>query len=285
MFIPKTRHLLQSPLTDASSAPARHSRAMRDRPFPRQTHLRAHSWAPAILAVTTASWLIAASVAPAAGITWNTAQNISADTDVSTTGTLLEAFALDSAGTTINGVAFQGITSGFGNHSLAIGANDSYSVTLRTISTLSDASGNAPYDKLPSEYQSLLGNMADPGDTEVATLQLGGLTVGQTYQVELWMNFSDDSVAVGEDLTVTAGNTATLSGNTTESNGGLGQYITGTFTADASTESIAVGDPDSSGAYLNGYEVRNITPVPEPGTALFGLSLSGLCLAGRWRRR
>jgi MYXO-CTERM domain-containing protein len=75
-----------------------------------------------------------------------------------------------------------------------------------------------------------------------------------------------------------------LESNTSAALGVVGQFVLGTFTADATSQVIAFNGP--SGPNLNGLQLRQVGPspaVPEPGTALAGLVLVGLC--GTMRRR
>ena len=89
----------------------------------------------------------------------------------------------------------------------------------------------------------------------------------------------------GYQITATAGNSVSLSSNVDSANGGLGQWVTGTFTADAASQSINfIGDGD--GGFLNGFQLRLLdgaTSVPETGStlALLGISLGGLLIAQR----
>ena len=71
--------------------------------------------------------------------------------------------------------------------------------------------------------------------------------------------------------------------NTSNSNGGLGQFAIGTFIADATgSQSITFSPSSNAGPTLNGFQLR---VVPEPSTfAMLGLGLPAL-LAFRRRNR
>ena len=75
----------------------------------------------------------------------------------------------------------------------------------------------------------------------------------------------------------------TLSSNSTGAFGGLGQFATGTFTADATTELVTfTGEGTINGAQLR--DITPATPAPEPaGLALFGVGLGALGLIRRRR--
>lgn len=70
--------------------------------------------------------------------------------------------------------------------------------------------------------------------------------------------------------------------NTTGTAGGLGQYLTGTFTANSTTQSFQVTGGFGSVAYANAMQVR-LLAVPEP-TQMVSLAAIGAAL-GAWRLR
>ena len=114
---------------------------------------------------------------------------------------------------------------------------------------------------------------------------MSGLASGQTYQFEWWSNVSN-SFGGNNLTTATATNSVTL--NVGNVSGSLGQFAIGTFVADATnTQSISfTGGP--TGPSINGFELRALSAVPEPGSALAGLLALGVCLgglAGRSRRQ
>ena len=64
---------------------------------------------------------------------------------------------------------------------------------------------------------------------------------------------------------------------------GLGQYASGVFTADATSQVLSLATSGFGNAHINGYQLRAI---PEPGTgALPGLGLLALSRFGRSRTR
>jgi hypothetical protein len=69
--------------------------------------------------------------------------------------------------------------------------------------------GLAPLNTLSADYLNLL---RDVGSLDGKTLTISGLTVGATYQFQWWANLS---VNESGTTTATAGNSVTLSTNTT----------------------------------------------------------------------
>jgi hypothetical protein len=77
-----------------------------------------------------------------------------------------------------------------------------------------------------------------------------------------------------------AGNSVTVHSNTRSALGGIGQYATGTFTANGTNQNI---DFDiSPSTILHGFELRD-TSVPEPSS--LALSALGALALAAWRRR
>jgi hypothetical protein len=230
----------------------------------------------------------------AAPITWGPVTGISGDSDVSTTGTLVNAVfvGFDPNGgppnfvppnQTVNGVTFQAI----GLNSSTSG-NFTINPTIQAIAL--NGSGSAPYSGLSGSYQTLLADLPSGGGTAF-TLTMSGLTVGDKYQFEWWYNKSDLSNAFSP-TTAMAVNSVTLNANPTNTEGALGQFAIGGFTADATSEVVtftaAVG---SEAPGFNALQLRDLGPsappgVPEPSTLAL-LALGGGALAGwrRWRKQ
>jgi hypothetical protein len=229
--------------------------------------------------------------AHAAPIAWGTAQNISGDTDVLTIGTLVGAYNIGDTGvpaTTINGVPFAPFEIPDGNSSAA---HDAHSITtflgtLPLYTQPSLASASPPFSTLiDANYQTMLGTGVAATDPVVLfpigvfppllQLTLEGLTPGIDYTIQLWSN---DSVLEygGENMLVDG---VSIDSNTTSTTGGTGQYLIGTFTADATSQSISFLGSDGP-PLLNGFQIR---AVPEPTGFALG-TLAAFCLIGATRR-
>lgn len=243
---------------------------------------------PLLAALATMAFgLLSAGPVRAADITWDTPTLISGDADVSTTGSLLYAYVFGDEGvlsTTVNGVGFAPFEVPFntsppvtvGSVSLAVNTPNTF-YTANTVA----GSTSPPFIALSLPYQKLLASgvsIFEPDGT--LTLTLGGLTEGQGYMVQFWSNDSDRlSNRIGETI-FTAGNSVTLDNNNLDDEGGVGQWVTGSFTADGATEVLTAvsSTPDTDFPVISGFEVRE---VPEPSPMV--LLLCGAALGWRWR--
>ena len=200
----------------------------------------------------------------AANITWGSQQQITGNNDVSMNGVLIGAFNVGDTGvpsTTVNGVVFQsfaapGGTGMSGNFTMTPGGGGVFNSNTAGGSTM------PPFSNLSPEYQTLLSSYVTPVFSPV-TLTISGLMIGTQYQFQFWSNLS--SQRFGYQITATGGsNSITLSCNTGGAEGGLGQFVSGFFTADATNQNISfLGDGD--GGFLNAFQLRQI---PEPKTSL-----------------
>lgn len=224
--------------------------------------------------------LTASIQARASIITWDAAQNIAGDSDVSNAGSLVGAFKLGAEGVgnaTVNGVTFTGLavsgtstTSGNFNLSSAGNMNGANSFIF--------ASG--PFG-LSSAYETLISSNAStfgyPFD-----LTMSGLISGATYQFEWW---SSNNLGSPIQTYATAGNSVTLDSTTGPYGPNLwlpGQFATGTFVADG-TAAQTITFSTAYFTQVNAFQLRQISTVPDAGStlALLGFGLLGLAALRR----
>lgn len=228
----------------------------------------------------------------AAVIVWNPVAPITGDSDVNTSGTLVQALNLgSSSATTVNGVTFTSASDPSFSATNTFGTG-SGNLTVNTPGTFGNGpsmgDSNAPFTNLSSSYKALVGTAFNCYQaTDTTTLTINGLTSGQQYLVQFWSNDSRSSINVNNRQTLTAGNTTGIFYRNSGSQGGLGSFVIGQFTADASTQVITAFENNINGGTgvvtLNGYL---ISAVPEPSTfALLGLVGPALLLMRRNRRK
>jgi len=244
----------------------------------------------AAVTVTALTLSLAVEPAKAAVIAWGTPTNIVDQNDVDTTGTLFASANfwqtgadVGSGNITVNGVQFDGFQS-----ATATPASGPTSLTVGNI-TLTGTSPLTNYVNLqgftgaggPASYNGLLNQLAfvyNTNTTGTMGVSIGGLTNGAQYLIQFWVN--DSRLGAATRTVLVGGNT--LAVNTTGTAGGLGQYITGTFTANSTTQSFPVTGGVGSAAYANAMQVRLLV-VPEPTQMVF---VAGVGAAlGAWRLR
>ena len=188
-------------------------------------------------------------------ITWGTATTIAGDSDVSTTGTFKYAYHWNTGDQTVNGVTFTGTTSytaGGGDVDLS----NFYANHPDFTST------SAPFVNLTTAYKATLsGSPYNQGATVTVTLK--NLTIGNSYAVQVWM---EDARTAGSGRTATltssGGNSVVLDYNSTDADGGVGQYSIGTFTAYSATQNFTIAAAGS--AQLNALQVRDLAAGGSP---------------------
>jgi hypothetical protein len=235
-------------------------------------------------------------------VTWQTPVTISGDTDVSTEGTLERAYNMGGAATTVNGVTFGHFAQNGDADGFASGTYQTWTVDNTTLgdgskelyNPSSRGSTSAPFSGLSANYQSLLKdanyNTVDWSNISPLVLALNGLTIGQPYLFQSWFQDAAQADAYHiQNVTSGGATSATMQCNTSNADGGVGQYVIGTFMADATSQVVTftgLAAPEHS-TEIAGFQLRAIPslPTPEPNTLFMAVSgLIGL-LAYAWRKR
>ena len=224
------------------------------------------------------------SAASAAAITFGAAQNDTADTDVSTTGTLVAAYSVSGPAVTVNTVPFAAFpVSG----ASATNGNTTVATSTGTITNPGSAYGTPSSSSMSTNYKSILsaGSFEDFAPSPTFTITFSGLTLGQQYKVQLWVNDSRGPAAGGFRTGTLSGpgasNSVTLAYDVGNVSNGAGQYALGTFTADAASQTVTfTGTSSQNDTQINAFQLRSI---PEP-TSLGLLGVGGLGLLARRRR-
>jgi hypothetical protein len=213
-----------------------------------------------------------------APITWGAATNeTGVDTDVSNPSgsgaTFLESAFAGSSAVTLNGVTFTPQPSS---------TNITFSASW-TLTAYNCCGGTQVPGGYTPEYTSLV-EQGDYVNNGSGTITIGGLTVGDSYQIQIFQpywntaNFSTQySDGVGHNVVITSGDSA----------GVTAQYVIGTFTASTLTSEFLNVSPGSSGdinwAAISVFDTTEETPEPA-SVALCMAGLSALALK-RWHRR
>ena len=208
-------------------------------------------------------------------INWLAATNIFGDADVSTNGSLVYAYAGSGTAASVNTVAFTGGFSG----------NVTVSGSAGSVPNSFGGGASAPWSGLSTNYQAVLQGGSYANNNASLTVTLNNLTPGRTYAVQLWANDSRSGNTTNrtEIATNAAGNSVTLAYNNTRAQGGVGQFTTGLFIADAVNQTFTLTGVLPSGdnsAQINAIQVRDVTPalaqLPAfPGAEGYGALASG----------
>lgn len=171
----------------------------------------------------------------------------------------------------------------FGNAATQVGWTDGdLGTTNSNLSTLlvSSASGNGgTWTASTADLGVIATSHSWSNGNNVGTITLSGLTNGNQYKVQFFMNDNRAGIPTRTmDYSTGASSISTTRGD--------GQSVIGTFIADATTQNISfdgtngVNEPDLA---LNGY-ILSTSVVPEPSSLAF-LGLGGLALFAHRRRK
>lgn len=231
----------------------------------------------AVLCVLSAAFTTKADALEAAvSVTWGAAQRITGVNDVSTAGTLLYAYNLGDANVSpaiINGVQFkpwatsndgQPQESNIGSAILNVPTTGSgYLVSYNTLGTSTGA-----FAGLTAAYQKMASSGTSATSSTPLTLHLKNLIAGDEYQIQWWLNNSSLQTGTPTQTTASAVGTVTLTAGS--STGALGQYVIGVFTATGDSTTISFnGGGTSFMPMINGFQLRDLSIVPEPSTYVF----------------
>lgn len=209
-------------------------------------------------------------------VIWGPAMTISGDSDVSTLGTLVAAFDMNGTGATVNGVTFAPFAVVTSTQSASNG-NFTFGGPNLLVAQSGLGSSSAPFSNLSAGYRTILSTAISSNSSSALFFSISGLTVGRVYQFEFWTNASSHvDGGNGFATTASSGFTVNLDDNTTDAQGGLGQFAIGTFTANSTVQQISfAGTSGTQVPTINAFELRAI---PEPAT--IGLLAAGLSLLG-----
>jgi len=232
----------------------------------------------------TTSAAVHVTVVTPVAIAWETpAKDSALDTDVVAMGTLVRAVAgspLAGYGATVNGVEFTpyAVTpsneyswNGAQYNTLSWGVAGAGGWTDSLAKTPPDTNywglgwghgyfANVPPSGLSDAYARALGGVRY--SVEAATMTLGGLTVGQSYLVQLWSMDTRGS-ANGMPLTTMYldGNPSTAMLTNRGSSGDPGQYVIGRFVANSTEQSFTL----TGSVVVNAYQLRATEAQPVGG--------------------
>lgn len=142
------------------------------------------------------------------------------------------------------------------------------------------SSGDASYDQLLGSF--------DFGGGGAVSLNIGGgsLLLGSNYLLQLWFT---DLRSCCSSRVMTYGDGLGSNVNLSATGNGLGQFAVGQFTADGTSQTLALASNGFSNVHLTAYQIRMMedsTPVPAPAPLLLiGLGLALIGARGTLRRR
>jgi hypothetical protein len=221
-----------------------------------------------LLSVTAVIGLACLGSSHAATVVWGAAQNITGDSDVANNGTFDRAYIFGNIPWTVNGVDFTAFTGNASGDTMSFPNQDA---------GFGDGVPESSYGALSTAYRNLLwyGAWVYPSDT--ATITLNNLTIGYTYQVQIFANDSR-TAGFGRSMALT-GSSTVLDYNTAEAVGGVGQFAIGTFTANSTSQVLGFSSSTQT-PQLNGLSLR---VVPEPSGVAMTMGAAGLFLLRRRR--
>jgi hypothetical protein len=228
-----------------------------------------------LLLTTTIAGAVAAS-AMASDITWQTPTTISGASDVSTQGNFFGSWAPGDDAYNPDTLPVNGVTFNAYGSLPGLGASGSYLDHYTGYNNPGTANAN---------YNTILQAAVFNWNPDPINVSWNGMTVGDTYLVELWVQDGRNATVNARTLTVTGGANTSAPLALGSGNSGPGQFILGTFVADASGAETISLTPGAGGygAQINLLQVRDITVVPEPSTIALLVAGAGLMICSRRR--
>jgi len=207
-------------------------------------------------------------ISPRPSVTWQTPVTISGTSDVSTQGIYFGSWApQDGSANTlpVNGVTFQGFSD----------------LPSFTSGPTFDAGYNAygsPNTSDPN-YNTLLQSARYSNEgTTPATFSWSGMTPGNTYLVQFWVN-DGRNIGQSRSETITGGASTSAPLSFGSDGTGPGQYIVGTFVANSSGGQTLILNAFSMGSapspQVNLLQVRDITATVVPRPTITRIAVSG----------
>ena len=199
-----------------------------------------------ILATSIAASLCLIASAGAQTINWGAATTMSADTDVLATGGHDRAYIFNNSAT-INGVSFtnfvgSGDTDGFTSGAYHGGYNPNSGPVFPN------------YTNLSAAYK-VIANNGRYSNNGSGAVTLNNLNTGLDYTVQVWVNDSRDFGPGSIDVrTQTINGSPTMDYNVQNNTGGVGQFVTGTFTGTGASTTLTLSA--NASAQINGLNLR-----------------------------
>lgn len=212
-----------------------------------------------------------ASGAHAVTVTWGSATTISSSTDVSTNGTQVFGRNINVASPSDPSAIVNGANFAWNNPGWTVGYSESgFPNTLSmTVPTLSGPDA--------ANYQAILTYGREAYPTPSGSFTFSNLVINQQYELQVWVADYRNFTNLRTETITAAGDIASPALTYLNSGGSVhGQYIIGTFTADATSLTFTMDGNET--AMYNALQLRAI---PEPSAALLG----GLGMLALLRRR
>ncbi|MCX6928978.1 MAG: chitobiase/beta-hexosaminidase C-terminal domain-containing protein, partial [Verrucomicrobia bacterium] len=185
-------------------------------------------------------------------VTWNTPSTIAGDTDVATVGTTVFAYYWNGGLRTVNGVSFTGPGAGITVSSPISGPYTDYARGLTGLS---------------ADYTAVVaGGIYQSGSFSIT---LNGLTVGNDYLVQIWVDDSRDLGSLRAQTVSGGGSTSGTLSFPANAAGAPGQYVIGTFTAILANEVLTITGGAGGIAQVNAIQLRDKGGATTTATPIF----------------